>query len=151
MERAEMTKICDDFKIRASGGGNIMGIKGLGKTGETYLKKWLKEQLYNRREEIKSKYITKGHQCEEDAFTLLCCELNIGMIYKNIEFFKNDYTCGTPDIITSNTIYDTKNSWSLETFPMFEKDVPNTDYWWQLQIYMYLTNRKKAVLAYALI
>jgi hypothetical protein len=46
------------FKIRASSAGKISGIKGLGETGKTYCKQWLKEKLYKRRTEIKSKYIS---------------------------------------------------------------------------------------------
>jgi hypothetical protein len=34
---------------------------------------------------------------------------------------------------------------------MFDKDVPNKDYYWQLQSYMELTGSNKAVLAYTLI
>ena len=43
------------FKIRASACGYIMGKKGLGKTGETYCKNWLKGKVYDRQVEIKSK------------------------------------------------------------------------------------------------
>ena len=47
------------FKIRASSAGKISGIKGLGETGKTYCKKWLKEQLYNRKIEFSNKYTVK--------------------------------------------------------------------------------------------
>lgn len=147
MERAE---IINNFKIRASGAHSIMGVKGLGKTGETYLKQWLKEKLYNRREDIKSKYLSKGNQCEEDGFTLMATELNLGMVYKNIAKFENDFCTGVPDLILDK-VYDDKNSWSLSTFPIFETEIPNNDYWWQGQVYMYLTGIKKYVLAYTLI
>jgi len=141
----------ESFKIRASGGHFIDGIKGLGKIGETYLKQWLKEKLYARREDIKSKYITKGNVQEEEGFTLMATELNLGMVYKNVEYFEDEYFCGTPDLITTDTVYDNKCSWSLATFPMFETEIPNQDYETQLQIYMHLTGKKKAVLCYTLI
>jgi len=141
----------ESFKIRASAGSKINGIKGLGETGKTYLKQWLKEKLFARREDIKSKYITKGNVQEEEGFTLMATELNLGMVYKNIQFFEDEYFCGTPDLITEDTVYDNKCSWNLSTFPMFEKDVPNSDYEVQLQIYMHLTGKKKAVLCYTLI
>lgn len=147
----ERTEIADKFKIRASGCSNIMGAKGLGDTGKTFAKEWLKEYLYNRSPEIKSKYIEKGNQSEEDGFTLMATELNLGMVYKNTEFFSNDFMTGTPDLIVNGTVYDNKCSWSLSTFPMFDDVCKNKDYYWQLQTYMELTGCKKAILAYTLI
>lgn len=141
----------EQFKIRASGAHSIMGIKAFGKTGETYCKAWLKEYLYKRRTDIKSKYIEKGNTSEEDAFTLLTLQLNLGMVYKNLQFFEDDYMCGTPDLIIGDVVYDNKCSWSLDTFPMFESEIPNNDYELQLQVYMHLTGTHKAVLAYTLI
>ena len=139
------------FKIRASAAGKIMGAKGLGETGKTFCKQWLKEQLYNRRPEIKSKYIDKGNRLEEDGFTLTATELNLGMVYKNEEFFEDDFFCGTPDLIHDGVVYDNKCSWSLDTFPMFESEIPNKDYYYQLQVYMHLTGCRKASLCYTLI
>lgn len=139
------------FKIRGSSSAKIAGVKALGETGKTYCKQWLKEQLYKRRKEIKSKYIDKGNRNEEDGFTLMATELNLGMVYKNMSFFQSDYFCGTPDLIHKGIVYDNKCSWDLDTFPMFEDEIPNKDYWWQLQNYMELTGCKKAVLAYTLV
>ena len=141
----------EQFKIRASGAHAMMGVKAFGKTGETFCKAWLKEKLYNRRTDIKSKYIEKGNTSEEDAFTLLTLQLNLGMVYKNQQFFEDEYMCGTPDLIIDDAVYDNKCSWSLDTFPMFEKEIPNSDYELQLQVYMHLTKCHKAVLAYTLI
>jgi hypothetical protein len=140
-----------EFKIRASGCSKIMGIKGLGLTGQTFLIQSLKEMMFKRRSEIKSKYITKGNLSEEDGFTLMALELDLGMVFKNVSFFENDFICGTPDLIIGDTVYDNKCSWSLDTFPLFESEIPNKDYWWQLQCYMELTGCRKAVLAYTLI
>lgn len=128
-----------------------MGIKGLGQTGYTYLEQCLKEHLYKRRKDIKSKYLTKGNESEEDGFTLMALQLDLGMVYKNTKYFENDFICGTPDLIQNGIVYDNKCSWDLDTFPMFEKEIPNKDYWWQLQCYMELTGCRKAVLAYTLI
>lgn len=139
------------FKIRASSCSEIMGVKGLGKTGYSYLKSWLKEALFNRRPEIKSKYIDKGNISEEDGFTLLTLQKGLGMVYKNEQSFSNDFMTGTPDLIHNGIVYDNKCSWSLDTFPMFDKEIPNKDYYWQLQTYMELTGCNKSVLAYTLI
>ncbi len=37
------------------------------------------------------------------------------------------------------------------TFPWFETEIPNKDYYFQLQGYLWLTNKTEAVLAYCLI
>lgn len=128
-----------------------MGVKGLGLTGYNYLESWLKEKLYKRRAEIKSKYLDKGNISEEDGFTLLTLQHNLGMVYKNEKMFENDYMIGTPDLIHDGIVYDNKCSWSLDTFPMFDKEISNKDYYWQMQTYMELTGCKKAVLSYTLI
>jgi hypothetical protein len=47
-------------------------------------------------------------------------------------------------------IIDIKNSWSWETFPLFEKGMP-TDYYYQLQGYMALTGATKGKIIYTLI
>jgi hypothetical protein len=141
----------EQFKIRASGSGKIAGIKGLGETGKTFCKEWLKQKLYKRRKDIKSKYIDKGNRNEEDGFTLMALELDLGMVYKNLSYFQSEHFCGTPDLIHNGIVYDNKCSWDLSTFPMFETEIPNKDYWWQLQVYMELTGCRKATLAYTLI
>lgn len=139
------------FKIRASSAGKIMGAKGLGETGKSFCKQWLKENIYKRRTESKSKYIDKGNRLEEDGFTLTASELNLGMVYKNEEFFEDIFFCGTPDLIHDGVVYDNKCSWSLDTFPMFELEIPSKDYYYQLQVYMHLTGCDRAALCYTLI
>lgn len=140
------------FKIRSSATGKLMGAKGLGQTGYSYLESWLKEHLYKRRTEIKSKYLDKGNLSEEEGFTLAALQLDLGMVYKNTSLFQNDYMIGTPDLIVNETVYDIKCSWSLDTFPMFDKECPNKDYYYQLQSYMELIPEcNNAVLVYCLI
>ena len=137
------------FKIRCSQIGQIMGIKGLGKTGETYLKDWLKSQIFNRQIEIKSKYLQKGNACEDWAIDFLADQFGIDLL-KNEIHFENDYFTGTPDLITSDCIIDIKNSWDWPTFPYLDTENKNYDYELQLQGYMNLTGIKKAKLIYFL-
>lgn len=118
---------------------------------KSYCKQWLKEALYGRREEIRSKYIDKGNECEEDGFTLMAVQLKLGMVFKNIEHFEDEHIIGTPDLIKMGVVYDNKCSWSLSTFPMFESAIPDPDYFYQLQGYMALTGLRSAVLAYTLV
>jgi hypothetical protein len=61
----------EQFKIRCSAIGEIMANdksgKNMGKTAQTYCKMWVKEQLYNRKKQINSKYLTKGIECESES------------------------------------------------------------------------------------
>lgn len=118
---------------------------------KTHCKKWLKTFLYNRREELKNKYVAKGNECEEDGFTLMAVQLKLGMVYKNTERKSNTFSSGECDLNHQEVIYDNKCSWSLDTFPMFEFEIPDIKYWWQLQGYSTLWIAKKLCLCYTLI
>lgn len=139
------------FKIRASASSNIMGLKGLGKTGETYLKLWIKEQLYNRRKEFANKYTQKGNEVEDNSLDFVADKLGFGMIIKNDKSFENEYMTGTPDAILNDLVIDVKNSWDFSTFPLLDKTCPNSDYYWQAQCYMALTGIKRYKLIYTLV
>lgn len=117
---------------------------------KTHCKKWLNEKLYNRRPKIKSKYIDKGNETEEDGFTLMALELNLGMVYKNTKYYKDAYKHGTPDLVLSK-VYDNKSSWSLDTFPMWETELPDEKYEWQINSYCSLVGLEDGVVVYTLI
>lgn len=117
---------------------------------KTYLKRWIKEQIFQRQEEIRSKYIQKGNLTEEDGFTLMCVQLGLGMVYKNEEYRENDFFRGTCDLDLKEEVIDNKSSYSLFTFPMFESGFDNDDYFYQLQVYMDLYGKNKARLVYTL-
>lgn len=138
------------FKIRCSALGEIMGVKGLGKTGESYLQTWLKEQIYKRKKEFTSKYTDKGLIMEDDAIDLIAEYLDLGMIFKNDTQYSNDFFTGTPDITLKDKVIDIKNSWDCFSFPLLNDECPNKDYEWQLQGYMDLTGVNEALLIYCL-
>jgi hypothetical protein len=148
---SELLKNIKPFKLRCSGIGQVMGVKGLGKTGETFLNNWIVEQIYNRRKDFYSKYTEKGTRMEEKSIEYLSQQLNLPC-YKNEEFFEDDDLQGTPDIILDeqDLIIDNKCSWDCFTFPFYAKEIPSKDYEYQLQGYMALTGKKKAMLAYTL-
>ncbi len=118
---------------------------------KTYIKKWLKKKLFNRDEQWKSVVIDKGLACEQSGIDLISDVYGLENVYKNDEFFENDFMQGSPDIINDEKIRDIKNSWDLFTFPRFDDELPKKEYWWQLQGYMCLTGLKKASLDYTLI
>src|SRR5690606_4745172 len=83
---------------------------------KSYCKQWLKETLYKRREQVKSKYISKGHDTEEEGFTMMAVHLKLGFVQKNEEFKQDDFIMGTCDLDhdASDTVFDNKSSWSLD-------------------------------------
>jgi hypothetical protein len=145
-----------NFKIRASASGKIMTnarskSELLSETTKTYVKEWLIEKIYGIRKEIKSKYLTKGLKLEDTAIDKAIEWLDLPFTLKNEKFFEDDFFCGTPDLIVDNVVYDIKCSWDAFTFPLFENEIPNKDYFYQLQVYMHLTGCRKAVLTYVLL
>ena len=115
---------------------------------KTYCKKWLKEKLYNRTREFSSKYTDKGNLCEDNSIQFIS-DWKLRPLEKNEKYFEDEFMCGTPDIIDSPMI-DVKNSWDEQTFPLFESDIPDKDYFYQGQGYMNLCNEYKFEVIYCL-
>jgi len=142
------------FKLRASAAGTLIP-NGKGSLisvgGKTYLKEWVISQLYGVEKQIKSKYLDKGIQFEDQAIDFTVKMLSIDFAMKNEKRFEDDYFTGEPDIILDDLIIDIKNSWDAFTFPLFEAEIPNSDYFYQLQVYMHLTGKRKAKLVYVLL
>jgi hypothetical protein len=129
-----------------------MGQKGLGKTGENYIKTWWLQKAYNRKKEFYNKYVEKGLATEIAGIELYSKWLNEGVLLsKNQEYYSNDFIVGSPDVVHDDIIVDIKCSWDLFTFPYFDTELPNKNYYWQLQGYMFLTGYNKARIAYCLI
>lgn len=146
----------ENFKIRASAAGKLMTSprsksETLSETTKTYAKEWLTEKIYGFRKEIKSKYIYKGLVMEDEAIDKAIEWLDLSFAIKNEQFYENDFITGTPDLIVDGVVYDIKCSWDAYTFPIFETEIPNKDYFYQLQCYMHLTGCTKAVLTYVLL
>lgn len=144
------------FLARASEAGKLMTTarsknETLSETTKTYLKEWAITQLYGVEKQIKSKYITKGLVKEDEAIDKAIEWLDLDFVLKNEQYFEDEYFCGTPDLITDDEVLDIKNSWDCFTFPLFENSIPNKDYFYQLQVYMHLTGKRKARLVYVLL
>lgn len=151
--------IAERFKIRAHAVGQIMTngrskSETLGKTAQSYLKNWLMEQpeIFNRRKKFSNKYTEKGLIMEDDALDLVASQLYDGkLLLKNEEHFSNGFMIGTPDCILKDEIIDVKSSWSWETFPLLEDELPSKDYFYQGQAYMELTGRDNFKVIYCLL
>lgn len=144
-----------EFKIRCSAIGKIMTeprakSEKLSETCKSYLQEWVKEQIYNTKKEIKSKYLEKGIGVELDSIDYYSYCKNLGFVLKNENHFENDFMTGTPDLILPDQVVDIKSSWDCFTFPLFDNSI-DKGYELQLQGYMALTGKRKATLAYVLI
>lgn len=145
-----------EFKIRASASGKLMTAPRskteiLSETTKTYVYEYLKEKIYGVRKEIKSKYLNKGLKLEDNAIDKAIEWLDLPFTIKNELYFENEYFCGTPDLIVEDEVLDIKCSWSAFTFPLFEKEIPDINYKYQVNVYMHLTGKKKAKVVYILL
>jgi hypothetical protein len=144
------------MKVRCSQIGKIMtnprkSGEVLSQTAKSYVEEIVLFEKYGIRKEFSSRYTDKGNEVEEQSIALVNDVLNYKFIYKNDDFFENEWVTGTPDVNTDEVLIDVKSSWDATTFPFFETEIPNKDYFYQLQGYMCLTGKQEAVLAYCLI
>ncbi len=146
----------EQFKCRASASGKLMTnpkvkTEMLSETTKTYLKEWLTSKIFGVEKQISSKYLTKGTLMEDTSIEMVTEWLNFPFIIKNEKQFSDDFFTGTPDLIYDEFIADIKTSWDCFTFPLFESEIPTKDYYYQLQVYMHLTGKRKAKLIYVLL
>ena len=144
------------LKIRCSAIGKIMTnarskSEVLSKTCKSYLQELAIEEMYGIKKEFSSRFTDKGIEVERESIDLVQEVSDFGFMYKNEEHFENDFLTGTPDVNTDNILLDVKSSYDASTFPFFAEDIPNKDYYYQLQGYMALCNKRKSVLAYCLV
>ena len=148
-----------DFKIRCSAIGKIMTeprakSESLSETTKQYLQEWYLSEKYGRKKDIRSKFLQKGIMAEEKSITLLndyfLANNREIFLKKNPQSFADDDITGTPDLIFDDEVYDIKSSWDIFTFPFFDTEWKNKDYYYQLQGYLALTGLKKAALCYVL-
>ena len=143
------------FKARASKMGDLMTnprlkSETLSETAKTYLKEWLIQTKYNRKNVFTNKYVEKGNLNEEDGVTLASIYFR-DYLDTTTEYKKNDYFCGTCDINhEKHGIIDIKNSYSLKTFPIFSEKIPDAKYEDQVRTYFELYNNRKGGVMYVL-
>jgi len=122
----------------------------LSQTAKSYIEDLFNELEFGYRKEFSSRYTDKGLEMEDDAIQFASEQFDWEFVVKNTERFTNDYITGEPDINTDSLLADIKCSWSLDTYPMFEADLKNKDYYWQLMGYLWLTGKTEAELVYCL-
>ncbi len=103
--------------------------------------------VYGIKEEIKSKYLEKGNEREEDSITLLS-RVTKKYYRKNTERKSNSFITGEWDLDdeengkTTETL-DIKTSWNKNTFDESRVKKLNSDYYWQGVTYMELTGAER--------
>jgi hypothetical protein len=145
------------MKVRCSQIGKIMTnprTKGerLSQTTKSYILELAIEEKYGIHKEFWSRYTDKGNEVEPEAIKLTESVLDVGFIYKNEEQFSNEWVTGKPDVNT-DVLIDVKSSWDAFTFfeKVVEDELKNKDYYYQLQGYMWLTDKQEALLCYCLV
>ena len=143
------------MKIRCSAIGKLMSTprtKGeiLSETAKTYIQDLFKEKELGIAREFWSRYTDKGIQMEDEAIDFAGQVLGWDFVVKNEQGYENEWITGTPDVITKYLLADIKCSWDGNTFPLFDTELKNKDYYWQLQGYMWLTGLEQAELVYCL-
>ncbi|WBV60278.1 hypothetical protein PFY12_14715 [Chryseobacterium camelliae] len=121
----------------------------ISKSVETHLSDIHKGFFMKRDRHISNKFTEKGIRVEEKSITLYSDVKNT-LFVKNQKHYSDRFKKGTPDNVQKK-VRDMKSSWSLDTFPMYEKAIQNKDYIWQLYGYMDLTKIYESELVYALI
>jgi hypothetical protein len=144
------------FKVRCSAIGKIMTSPRskselLSQTAKTYVEEQVLLEKYGIRKTFSSRYTDKGNLVEDESIRIASEALELGFLIKNDEHFSNDWLTGTPDVNTDDLLLDVKSSWDATTFPFFATEIPNKDYFYQLQGYMWLTGKQKSLLVYCLV
>lgn len=137
------------FKCRASALGGLMtrlqNKTTLGKTSKKVVLNAVLLDVFDYRREIDAKMINKGLALEDDAIKAISL-LKAVKLSKNTERRSNDWFSGECDLLTDDSIRDTKCSWSIDSFPWTHDDavqkVKDGGYDWQGQVYMELWGKK---------
>lgn len=125
----------------------------LSQTAKSFLKKWLLNKIYGKRFELESKAIKKGKAVEDRAIDQAAVHFGWPIdATKNTERFSDDELHGEPDVIIheKKSTKDTKCSYTHETFPLLESELPEKEYWWQGQVYMALLRFENHSVVYCL-
>jgi len=127
----------------------------LSQTAKTMLINEYIRLKYDRVRDIETKQMKKGKEAEEDSITMLSKYLK-KFLRKNKERLNNEYITGLPDtyegeqIFGCEIIYDIKTSWDIWTFLPNIGSKLNSDYYYQLQGYMWLAGCQKSAIVYCL-
>jgi len=142
--------------IRASGVGAIMTnprskSELISETTKKELEAIVLFDKYGIERDFSSMPTSKGIELEPLAIDI--CKNILGWfdVSETKKRMINDYITGEPDVLTPTVLADIKCSFSAETFPWFQKQLTNKAYYYQMQSYMWLANKKESELVYILL
>lgn len=121
----------------------------LSKTTQTELKKLHKQELFKRRKKILTKALEKGTLAEELSADTASIVMQT-FLKKNKERKSNDYFTGEADN-AQGKIRDFKTSWDFDTFPLYEKEPPDSNNKYQVHGYMDLWEMDQSEVIYVLV
>ncbi len=148
-ENLTIIKNADNLLFRASSMGDIM--TGVAKgwdvdkslTCKRKLVQMYRELTWNKRHQLKNKYVEKGTGVEDDSITLYC-RVKKQMFKKNDIRLNNEFFSGEVDLFIgleirkAERIIDIKSCWDWTTLPSICDEV-DSGYDYQGQTYMDLT------------
>lgn len=122
----------------------------LSQTAKTHLIEVYAREIWGVEKDLLTKQMKKGVDAEAAAISLL--SVVDGCIYeKNHTRGQNEWISGHADIVLEDEIIDTKVSWDAFSFlPKLAEEIDKT-YYYQLQGYLWLWNKKVGRIAYCLV
>ena len=122
----------------------------LSQTAKSHLIEVYARELWGVEKDIVTKQMQKGIEVEQAAIGLLSCI--DGFPYEKWpDRAENSFISGHPDIVTGDGIVDIKCSWDAFTFlPKLLQEV-DSSYYYQVQGYMWLFDKKFARISYCLV
>jgi hypothetical protein len=149
------------IKIRCSKLGDIMTSakskkEPLSQSAKTYMQELFLENTYGIKKEFWSRYTEKGKAVEKESLELASDVLDLNIPFWHLESeiqdtFENDYITGSVDALHDNKVIEIKSSFDGTTFPWFENELPNKNYYYQCQGYLWLTGADHCILTYCLV
>jgi hypothetical protein len=121
----------------------------LSKGAKTFIERLADDAKYGIDRVLETVQMRKGTETESEAIQIYSSVTGSHLIFKNDEYFSNDYIHGTPDVILEDKIVDTKVSWDVDTFRAV-KTLPK-QYYWQVQGYLWLAGKSVGEVAYVLV
>ena len=115
-------------------------------THDRIINEWILRKYFDENTSIKSKYLDKGKEVEEDAIKLVSSFYGEPM-EKNEKYFCNDWFGGFPDVVCP--LLDIKCPWSIYHMPNPEKKLKKA-YKVQVIIYCHLLGYDSGKVVYVL-
>ncbi len=118
----------------------------------TYIAELATQEIFGVDFFASSKAIEKGIECEEDSIALLNSVRGLSL-RKNTERRSKNFITGECDLFDESAKrgHDIKTSWSIQTFPIIEKQAIDKTYEWQVRCYMALWDADEWEVNYCLV